>query len=70
MALDMLLILAISAKLECVFLGLKITILDCRCCLRIKLIKALKCLKSWMGIAEWMDKTVFVETPIFPIPFL
>jgi hypothetical protein len=63
MALDMLSIPAMSAEPERVFLGSKITISDCRCCLGIELIKALECLKSWMGIKEWLDETVLVDTP-------
>jgi hypothetical protein len=59
----MLLIPAMSAELERVFLGSKITILDYRCRLGIKLIKALECLKSWIGIIEWLDETVLVDTP-------
>jgi hypothetical protein len=41
MALDILLIPAIFAKLKYMFLKLKITILDCRYRLRIELIEAL-----------------------------
>jgi hypothetical protein len=46
MALDMLLIPAMSAKPERIFSGLKIMISDHRCRLGIELIKALECLKS------------------------
>jgi hypothetical protein len=63
MALNILSIPAISAKPERIFLGLKIIISDHRCRLGIKLIKALECLKSWMGIKEWLDETVLVDTP-------
>ena len=38
-----------SAELERLFLGAKITITDCRNKLGIKSIKAIKCLKSWLG---------------------
>jgi hypothetical protein len=63
MALDILLIPAMSAKPERVFSGFKIIILDYRCRLGIELIKALECLKSWMGIIEWLKETVLVDTP-------
>jgi hypothetical protein len=64
MALDMLLISAMSAKPERVFSGSKITILNRRCSLGIQLIKALECLKSWIGITEWMEETIIVDGPI------
>jgi hypothetical protein len=63
MALDILSIPAMSTEPERVFSGSKITISDRRCRLGIKLIKALECLKSWMGIKEWLDETVLVDTP-------
>ena len=63
MALDILLIPAMSTKPERVFLGLKIMISDYRYRLGIELIKALECLKSQIGIKEWLDKTVLVDTP-------
>jgi hypothetical protein len=59
----MLLIPAMSAEPERVFSGLKITISDRRCRLGIELIKALECLKSWIGIIEWLKETVLVDTP-------
>jgi len=46
MALDVLLILAMSADPERLFLGAKITISNRRNCLKIFTIKALECLKS------------------------
>ena len=52
MAIDILLILAISADPERLFLGAKITITDRRNRLGIKSIKALKSLKSWIDILE------------------
>ena len=42
-----------STDPECLFSGAKITITDQRNRLGIKTIKALKCLKSWIGILEW-----------------
>ena len=63
MALDMLSIPAMSAEPERVFSGSKITISDRRYRLGIELIEALECLKSWMGIEEWLDETVLVDTP-------
>ena len=63
MALDMLSIPTMSAKPEHIFLGLKITISDYRYRLGIELIEALECLKSWIGIEEWLDETVLVDTP-------
>ena len=53
MAIDILLIPAMSADLERLFSGAKITITDRRNRLGIKTIQALECLKSWMGILEW-----------------
>jgi hypothetical protein len=52
MALDILLILVMSADLERLFSSAKITIFDCRCRLRMLTIQALECLKSWLGIIE------------------
>jgi hypothetical protein len=63
MALDILSIPAISAEPERVFSRLKITISDRRCRFGIELIEALECFKSWMGIEEWLDETVLVDTP-------
>jgi hypothetical protein len=65
MALDMLLIPAMSAEPERVFSGSKVTISDRRCRLGIQVIEALECLKSWMGIAEWMEETVLVDVLFF-----
>jgi hypothetical protein len=64
MALDILSIPAMSAEPERVFSESKITILNRRCSLGIQLIKALECLKSWMGIAEWMEETIIVDGPV------
>ena len=52
MAINILLIPTISADPERLFLGAKITITDRRNRLGIKTIKALECLKSWIGILE------------------
>jgi len=49
MALDILSIPAMSAKPERLFSGAKITITDCRNKLGIESIKAIECLKSWLG---------------------
>jgi hypothetical protein len=49
MALDILLIPAMLAELERLFSGAKIMITDRRNRLGIKSIKAIKCLKSWLG---------------------
>jgi hypothetical protein len=64
MALDILSIPAMSAEPERVFSGSKITISNRRCSLGIQLIEALECLKSWMGIAEWMEETIIVDGPV------
>ena len=63
-ALDMLSISAMSAKPARVFSGSKIIILNYRCSLRIQLIKALECLKSQIGIVEWIEETIIVDGPI------
>jgi len=55
MALDILLILAMSADLKRLFLGAKITVSDRRNRLGIYTIEALKCLKSWLRIAVFID---------------
>jgi hypothetical protein len=52
MALDILLIPAISADPECLFSGAKITISDRRNRLRIATIQAIECLKFWMYTVE------------------
>jgi hypothetical protein len=52
-----------SAEPERVFSRSKITISDHKCRLGIKLIKALECLKSWIEIEEWLNKTVLMDTP-------
>jgi hypothetical protein len=52
MALDLLLIPAISADLERLFSGLKLTIKDRRSKLGILVVQALECIKSWMGLVE------------------
>ena len=48
MALDILSIPAMSAELECLFSGAKITITDCRNKLGIESVQAIECLKSWL----------------------
>ena len=63
MALDILSIPTMSTEPEHVFSGSKITISNHRCRFGIELIEALECLKSWMGIEEWLDETVLVDTP-------
>ena len=55
MALDILLIPAMSADPERLFSGAKITISDCQNCLRIYTIQALECLKSWLRIQVISD---------------
>jgi hypothetical protein len=52
MALDILLIPAMSADPERLFSSAKITISDRRCRLRMPTIQALECFKSWLGIIE------------------
>ena len=52
MALDILLIPAMSADLKRLFLGAKITISNRRCRLGMLTIQALECLKSQLGIIE------------------
>jgi hypothetical protein len=64
MALDILSIPTMSAKPEHMFSGSKIIISNYRCSLEIQLIKALKCLKSWIGIVEWMEETIIVDGPV------
>jgi hypothetical protein len=49
MALDILSIPAMSAELERLFSGAKITITDYRNRLGIESIEAIECLKSWLG---------------------
>ena len=44
-----------SADPERLFLGAKITILDRRNRLRIFIVKALECLKSWLNIKIFLD---------------
>ena len=55
MALNILLIPIMSADPERLFLGAKITILDRRNRLRIFIVKALECLKSWLNIKIFLD---------------
>ena len=55
MALDMLLILAMLADPECLFLGVKIMISDCWNRLGIFTIEALEYLKSWLRIKAIED---------------
>ncbi len=55
MALDILLIPAMSADPERLFSSTKITISDRRNRLRIYTIEALECLKSWLGIQVILD---------------
>jgi hypothetical protein len=55
MAFDMLSIPAMSAELERLFSGAKISITDRRNRLRIESIEALECLESWMGLQEFSD---------------
>ena len=55
MALDVLLIPAMSADPERLFLGAKIIISNRRNRLRIFIIKALECLKSWLKIQMLID---------------
>jgi hypothetical protein len=55
MALDILLIPAMSADPERLFLGAKITISDRRTRLGIYTIEALECLKSWLKIEAFID---------------
>lgn len=53
MAVDILLIPAMSTKPERLFSRAKITITDCRNRLRSAIIKELECLKSWFGIRDF-----------------
>ena len=57
MALDILLIPAMSAKPKRLFLGAKITITDQRNQLGVDTIKYLECLKSWLNLStnSWID---------------
>jgi len=54
MALDVLSVLAMSAELERLFSGAKITISDRRNRLRIHTLEALECLKSWLKISPFL----------------
>jgi hypothetical protein len=58
MALDLLSIPAMSADLERLFLGAKITITDRRNKLRIEVIQFLECIKSWLKIIESQDNNI------------
>ncbi|EEU34443.1 uncharacterized protein NECHADRAFT_44483, partial [Fusarium vanettenii 77-13-4] len=53
MAVDILLIPAMSTEPERLFSGAKITIIDRRNRLRSNIVEALECLKSWFGIREF-----------------
>jgi hypothetical protein len=55
MALDILLIPSMSVDLERLFSGVKISVLDRRNHLRIYILKALECLKSWLKIEVFID---------------
>jgi hypothetical protein len=55
MALDILLITAMSADPKRLFSSAKITIFNRRCRLGIPTIKALECLKSWLGIIKALE---------------
>ena len=55
MALDILLIPVMSADLERLFSGVKITVSDRRNRLRIYTLEALECLKSWLKISTFLD---------------
>jgi hypothetical protein len=55
MALDILLIPTMSADPERLFSGVKITISDRRSRLRMDIIQALECLKSWLGLVDAED---------------
>jgi hAT family protein len=50
MAIDILLIPAMSAKPDCLFTNARIAITDHRNCLGVDTIEALECLKLWFGI--------------------
>ena len=52
MAIDILSILAMSAELERLFLGAKITVIERRNRLGVDTIKYLECLKSWLAITD------------------
>jgi hypothetical protein len=52
MALDLLLIPAISADQERLFSGLKLTITDRRSKLGILVVQVLECIKSWIGLIK------------------
>jgi hypothetical protein len=55
MALNILSIPAMSANLERIFSGAKITISNRRSKLSIATIQALECLKSWLGLVEAVE---------------
>ena len=61
MAFDILLILAMLADLERLFLGAKIIISDYRNRLGIFIIEALECLKSWLRIEIIKDDDNDIE---------
>ena len=58
MAINILLIPAMSSSPERLFSSAKITITDRRNRLGIALIQALECLKSWMGIVELNERNI------------
>jgi hypothetical protein len=60
-AVDILLIPAISAEPKRLFSGAKITITDRRNRLRSDIIEALECLKSWFGIRDFQGDEIYAE---------
>jgi hypothetical protein len=62
MAIDVLSIPAMSADPERLFSSAKITIINRRNRLGIDAIEALECLKSWMGIKEWVEDYMEYQT--------
>jgi hypothetical protein len=65
MALDMLLIPAMSDNAKRVFSNCKLTITNHRNRLSIKVIKQLECLKSWIGLENWCDPPINIDMLLF-----
>ena len=65
LALNILLILAILAKLERIFFATKLILVNYRNRLSIKIIEALACLKLWYKLKEFiLDEDLFVKPKI------
>jgi hypothetical protein len=61
MAVDILLIPAMSASAERLFSSAGLTISDRRYRLGIDVIEAIECLKSWLSLDEWVEDHEYLE---------